>query len=465
MTIVERRPTSSNPAGALDALTTLLGASRWFVARMDEGSWVHRSSRPSLSDDVLQALAPELSAMHEPRIVEPDSLGALGARLSEVGSILVVGATDGNAVVCFEDPDAESAVFAVGSFDSSFVPAVMDAVEAHVRSSDLRAIATWLPLASEHEEGGDRFLLTALGDALQASSVALVVERHHSSNFIARWDGRAWATEELAAPADPSGLATEVAPSEALVIATQDGVSVALERSYPVSRDVLQVAVNILNTQLQQGWDDAATRNNALLRERARIASVIHEGITQVLTNVAVQMEVLDKLLGQPDAARKLLVSNREAVLEALDSLRGAILELTPNAPEWTELAGGLERFVADFAAQWGLDVAFNIDGAPRDIDPEIVALVFGFVQEGLSNVRKHAATEAARVNLSFRGDSILVTVEDDGPGFDPAQRTEGFREHQGLSLTKSRARLMGASVEVVSAPGSGTRLSLVASA
>ena len=403
--------------------------------------------------------------MHEPRIVEPHSLGALGARLSDVTSILVVASTDGNAVVCFEDPDTESAMFSFGSFDGSFVPAMVDAVEADVRSTDLSALGAWLPLASEHEEGGDRFLLTALGDALQASSVALVVERHSSSSFIARWDGRTWTMSSLSASADPSSLEAEVGPSEAVVIATYQGVSVAVERSYPVSRDVLRAAVQILSSELQRGWDDAATRNNALLRERARIASVIHEGITQVLTNVAVQMEVLGKLLEQPDAARKLLVSNRQAVLEALDSLRGAILELTPNAPEWTELAGGLDRFVADFSAQWGLDVSFDVDGAPRDVDPEIVALVFGFVQEGLSNVRKHAATDAARVALSFEQDFIRVAVEDDGPGFDPAQRTEGFREHQGLSLTKSRARLMGASVDVGSEPGSGTRLTLVAPA
>lgn len=459
--MVERRPASSTPAGALDALATLIGASRWFVGRLREGKWVHLSSRPSLSDDVLVALAPELAEMGEPRIIEPDSLGALGTRLSEVGSLLVVASSARDAIVCFEDPDTESALFSFGSFDASFVPAMIDAADAHVRSADLKGLAIWLPLASDHEEGSDRFLLTALGDALQATTVALVVARKKSSSFVCAWDGRTWTAESLPEGADPTALASELGGAGSTVIETHDGVTLGIERGYPVARDVVQVAVHVLAGALQQGWDDAATRNNALLRERARIASVIHEGITQVLTNVAVQMEVLDKLLEQPEAARSLLVRNREAVLEALDSLRGAILELTPNAPEWTELAGGLERFVSDFAAQWGLDVSFTIEGEARDVDPEMVALVFGFVQEALSNVRKHAGTPTASVVLSFGDGSLTVEVSDEGHGFDPAARTEGFREHQGLSLTRSRARLMGARVDVDSAPGSGARLVL----
>lgn len=461
--MVERRPASSTPAGALHAISTLIGASRWFVGRLREGNWVHLSSRPTLSDDVLLALAPELAEMSDPRILEPDSLGALGARLSDVGSLLVVASAARDAIVCFEDPNTESALFSFGSFDASFVPAMIDAAEAHVRSVDLRAIATWLPLATEHEEGSDKFLLTALGDALQASSVALIVARKKSSSFVCTWDGRTWSAETLAGPIDRASLVSELGGHGSSAIATHDGVTLGIERRYPVAEDVIQIAVHVLSDALQRGWDDAATRNNALLRERARIASVIHEGITQVLTNVAVQMEVLDKLLEQPEAARPLLVRNREAVLEALDSLRGAILELTPNAPEWTELAGGLERFVSDFAAQWGLDVSFTVDGEPRDVDPEMVALVFGFVQEALSNVRKHAGTPSAAVVLSFRDGALSVEVADEGQGFDPAARTEGFREHQGLSLTRSRARLMGARVDVESAPSSGARLVLSA--
>ena len=199
-----------------------------------------------------------------------------------------------------------------------------------------------------------------------------------------------------------------------------------------------------------------------MLQERARIASVMHEGITQVLTNVALQMEVLEQLLVDPEAARTMLKSLREAVLEALDSLRGAILELNPAAPEWTDLAGGLERFTSDFASQWGMQVRYEMTGNEREVDPEVVAVVFGFVQEALTNVRKHAPESRTEVTLSFEDATVIVTVVDDGPGFDTDAGAEaGFRLHQGLGLTRSRINLAGGRFTLRSAPDEGTTLKL----
>lgn len=189
---------------------------------------------------------------------------------------------------------------------------------------------------------------------------------------------------------------------------------------------------------------------------------MIHEGITQVLTNVVLQMEILERLMDEPQAAREMLKRLRTAVLEALDSLRGAILELTPAAPEWSDLAGGLKRFAEDFAAQWGLEVGYGIEGKPREVDPEILALVFGFVQEGLSNVRKHAEVSEADLQLRFTSDTVRVSIVDHGKGFDPhVAEEEGFRQHQGLSIMRSRARLAGGSFDVGPTEGAGTTVTL----
>lgn len=189
---------------------------------------------------------------------------------------------------------------------------------------------------------------------------------------------------------------------------------------------------------------------------------MIHEGITQVLTNVAIQMEVLDRAIEDPTAGRKMLGAMRSAVLDALDDLRGAILELTPAAPDWSDLAGGLARFVEDFAAQWGLDLTVATEGEAREVEPETLALVFGFVQEALSNVRKHAGTSEAGVVLTFEPETVAVTVSDEGEGFDPGgDIEEGFRRHQGLTIMRTRARLAGARFAVDSSPGRGTSVRL----
>jgi two-component system nitrate/nitrite sensor histidine kinase NarX len=155
-----------------------------------------------------------------------------------------------------------------------------------------------------------------------------------------------------------------------------------------------------------------------------------------------------------------MVVASREAVMQALDDLRGAIFELAPREAGSDDLAGGLGRYVDDFGAQWGLEVECVVEGIERPVDPEVVALMFAFVQESLTNVRKHAQTTSAKVRLVYDDAAIRVEVQDQGEGFDPAARDdEGFRKHQGLNLLRSRVWLMGGRIEVVSAPLQGTSL------
>ncbi|HSK22891.1 MAG TPA: histidine kinase [Egicoccus sp.] len=206
---------------------------------------------------------------------------------------------------------------------------------------------------------------------------------------------------------------------------------------------------SLLANQLQTAMASLRTtgdesRRNALIRERARIASVIHEGITQVLTNVAIQLEVLGHHADEAETVRNLVAASRAAVLQALDSLRTAILDLTPPAEEWTDLVVGLRGFVNDFASQWGVGCRLEVLGTPRDIATEVVSLAFAFVQEGLTNVRKHARTDRADVNLSFGPGVVSIEVRDAGVGLeDTDTKDTDLRRHQGLAILASRVRLL----------------------
>lgn len=201
-------------------------------------------------------------------------------------------------------------------------------------------------------------------------------------------------------------------------------------------------------------------RRNALLRERARIASVIHEGITQVLTNVSVQLEVLRHVAEDPDKIRQMVGSSREAVLQSLESLRSVIFDLTPPDEEWTDLVAGLRGFVADFAAQWGVETELAIEGATRDLDAEIVSMSFAFVQEALTNVRRHAETDKAWVTLTFTPQRLAITVADHGRGVAESDSDE-LRPHQGLSIVQSRVRLLDGTFTMDSQPDRGTTVQI----
>jgi two-component system, NarL family, sensor histidine kinase DegS len=225
-----------------------------------------------------------------------------------------------------------------------------------------------------------------------------------------------------------------------------------------VSPEAADMLAAVLSRTLAERRLAASVQQSTLAQERTRIASVIHEGLTQVLSNVAIQLEVLDQIADEPQTVRDMVRSARSAVLEGLDSLRGAVFELAPAAPEWTDLATGLERYAADYGSQWGIEISFEAQGQEREVPSEILALAFAFVQEGLTNLRKHAGTTRGDVTLRFDPSWLSLSVCDRGVGFDPPGRQDqGFREHQGLALTRTRVTLMGGRFEVRSAPDQGT--------
>ncbi len=126
------------------------------------------------------------------------------------------------------------------------------------------------------------------------------------------------------------------------------------------SQEGLDLTATLLGWGFGQAEGSAAAGQHALLRERSRIASVIHEGLTQVVTNVAIQLQVLERHLDDPEKARSMVPESRNAVTHALDDLRGAIFELAPRGQGPDDFADGLARYVDDFCAQWGLDVTFE---------------------------------------------------------------------------------------------------------
>jgi signal transduction histidine kinase len=467
--------------GLLDLVAERAGASRWIVAKRDGDHWEAFRKESSARDELLVGIAPTV-ALPTMQVMSAMDLGDAGERIAATGveSLLVVagGPETDPCVVFLENPDPSAVEAAVdGDLAHRLAPLVRGALDLRRRATGLQILGRWLPAVDELSRGelDDATGLELLGDVAGASAL-MSVRRLRSGQGIsvAERSGKRWRqrVEEISAdssPDDPTATLEAAGLAVGIVITDEwsrgrspDGTLLIAAEGDALSNEVLDTCATILGLASARSLDASATRSNAMLQERARIASVIHEGITQVLTNVAIQMEILDQLMADTEAARTMLKSLRQAVLEALDSLRGAILELNPTSPEWTDLSGGLERFVADFASQWGMEVTFSLEGTSRDVDPEVIAVVFGFVQEALTNVRKHAATAPTEVLVTFLESKVEVEVADQGPGFDPdGGEDSGFRLHQGLGLTRSRVTLAGGRFTLVSAPGEGTTLKL----
>jgi signal transduction histidine kinase len=126
------------------------------------------------------------------------------------------------------------------------------------------------------------------------------------------------------------------------------------------------------------------------------------------------------------------------------------------------EFTAALRTAVEECTRGTGLSPAYEVEGQPRPVDPEVEAVVFRVVQEALANVVKHAAAQSVRVRCVFGARQLRVTIDDDGKGFTVDPDFRAYGGHWGLLGMRERAGQIGAKVAVRSSPGQGARVTLL---
>jgi signal transduction histidine kinase len=203
----------------------------------------------------------------------------------------------------------------------------------------------------------------------------------------------------------------------------------------------------------------AAERERGVLAERERLAQEVHDTLAQGYTSIVVLSQTAAALVDRaPDAARGKLAVIEEVARDNLAEARAVVAAFRPVALDGSTLVEALGRLAERFARETGLEVRVDtsaLDAAPGLRTDEEVVLLRG-AQEALTNVRRHAGASAVVLRLARVGSQVSVHVEDDGVGFDPAAVTVS-----GLEGLRGRVTQVGGEVDVVSAPGSGTRVTV----
>ena len=190
----------------------------------------------------------------------------------------------------------------------------------------------------------------------------------------------------------------------------------------------------------------------AVAEERARVAREIHDGLAQYLFAVSTHATMLENGADPETTVPQL----KEAAAAAQQEARFAILALS-SASGTAPFDAALRRYVDVLTADGELEVDLEIDEKVR-LAPDEQIEVFRIVQEGLANARKHAGAQHADVRIGLRGDERVVTVVDDGAGFDDESATAGH----GLRNMKARSASIGGGFRLRSGPGRGTALEVV---
>jgi signal transduction histidine kinase len=190
----------------------------------------------------------------------------------------------------------------------------------------------------------------------------------------------------------------------------------------------------------------------AVAEERARVAREIHDGLAQYLFAISTHASMLES--GAP--LEKTLPKLKEAAAAAQQEARFAVLALS-SASGSAPFDAALRRYVEFLTADGKLEVDVEIDPAIL-LAPDEQIEVFRIVQEGLANVRKHAGAHRAEVWIGQRLGRRIVSVRDDGIGFDGGEAAAG----QGLKNMRLRAKTIEGGFELRSRPGRGTALEVV---
>lgn len=201
----------------------------------------------------------------------------------------------------------------------------------------------------------------------------------------------------------------------------------------------------------------AAAALGAAEEERKRIARELHDETAQLLAALLIRIRVV-RGAGDPEAVARLLDDMREQIGGALEGVRRFARGLRPPALDELGLVPAIESHLRSIREISGIELALHASGVEEPLPPEAELAVYRIVQEALSNVLRHAGARRASVRLTRRPGRLTVAVEDDGHGF-AADEVRASGRGLGLFGMNERAAYLGGTVEVTSAPGTGTRL------
>lgn len=191
--------------------------------------------------------------------------------------------------------------------------------------------------------------------------------------------------------------------------------------------------------------------------ERKRIARELHDSTSQALTSLMVGLRALADSTANA-ANRDHADELRAVAAHTLEEVHALALQLRPSVLDDLGLAAALERYVGDCQRRYGLDIDFAAQGLEARLPHDVETALYRIVQEGLTNIARHAHATTASVIVERRNGTVRTIIEDDGRGFDP--QTAGVAEQRlGLYGIRERAELLGGTLTIESASGRSTSL------
>jgi len=199
------------------------------------------------------------------------------------------------------------------------------------------------------------------------------------------------------------------------------------------------------------------------IKERNRLAREIHDGLGHYLTAMNMQSKVISVLVEKDQVqAQQAIGKLQETILSALADVRHSVAALRSDGITGRHIPEALIPLITE-SRQSGLPTELTVQGEPRPLSPALELALYRAVQEGLTNIQKHARATQVTICLEYRAQKILLRVEDNGRG--AAVNVDDLRgtgNGYGLFGLQERVQLLGGEMRIETGPGAGFRFEIV---
>ena len=233
-----------------------------------------------------------------------------------------------------------------------------------------------------------------------------------------------------------------------------------LDRFYRLLLDALS-AERQAATDLAHAYD---TTLNVASEMRQKLARDLHDGPTQKIAGLVMQLDYINKLVSRdPEEAKRELVKARAAAQRTVEEIRTTLFTLRPLVLESKGLSAALQQYGERLRDVEQVRITVEAGDFGNELDVNVAANIFAIIEEAVNNARKHAVNTPIQVCVEKTDNKLIATVRDEGPGFRVDQVIGSYEQgvHLGLQNMRDRAKMVNGELRIDSALGKGTLISL----
>jgi len=203
-------------------------------------------------------------------------------------------------------------------------------------------------------------------------------------------------------------------------------------------------------------------QRETILEERTRIAREFHDTLEQALAGIGMQLDAATNMLSTasiPTEPLQILHMARSMIRHSHEEARRSVWNLRNYALEHGDLPAALTEMKGHIKNGSPVQIGLDVSGTPRRLPSRIEGHLLRIGQEATTNAVKHAQGKIIQLELRYEPQSVQLSIQDDGLGFDAANATSSEAGHFGLLGMRERAEKIGGTITVFSTPGAGTRI------